>query len=164
IRCVTHWGGRTDRSPLWELRDRETPMNRQAASMSDGLASLGIGLLIAAAGFAASLPVAGTIAAFLTLTTQPHAGTTPSLTVRLNTADPAAALEADGLNTIAYWLTTTLLLIVLGAGVWWMWTQVRHHSQSVQTDPRRLQGIATSGEVSRVASDTALIKRAGTLR
>src|SRR5690625_632843 len=45
-----------------------------------------------------------------------------------------------------------------------MWTQVRHHSQSVQTDPRRLQGIATSGEVSRVASDTALIKRAGTLR
>ena len=139
-------------------------MNRQAASMSDGLANLGIGLLIAAAGFAAILRVAGTIAAFLTGTTQPQAGITAGLTVLLNPADPAAALEADGLNTIAYWITTTLLLIVLGAGVWWMWTQVRHHSQSVQTDPRRLQGIATSGEVSRVASDTALIKRAGTLR
>jgi len=132
--------------------------------MSDGLANLGIGLLIAAAGFAAILRVAGTIAAFLTGTTQPQAGITAGLTVLLNPADPAAALEADGLNTIAYWITTTLLLIVLGAGVWWMWTQVRHHSQSVQTDPRRLQGIATSGEVSRVASDTALIKRAGTLR
>lgn len=139
-------------------------MNRQAASMSDGLANLGIGLLIAAAGFAAILRVAGTIAAFLTGTTQPQAGITAGLTVLLNPADPAAALEADGLNTIAYWITTTLLLIVLGAGVWWMWTQVRHHSQSVQTDQRRLQGIATSGEVSRVASDTALIKRAGTLR
>lgn len=139
-------------------------MNRQAASMSDGLTNLGIGLLIAAAGLAATLRVAGTIAAFLTGSPQPQAGITAGLTVLLNPADPAAALEADGLNTIAYWITTTLLLVVLSSGVWWVWTKVRHHSQSVQTDPRRLQGIATSGEVSRVASDTALIKRAGTLR
>ena len=139
-------------------------MNRQAASMSDGLANLGIGLLIAAAGIAAILRGAGTIAAFLTGTLQPQAGITAGLTVLLNPADPAAALEADGLNAIAYWITTTLLLVVLGAGAWWVWTKVLHHSQSVQTDPRRLQGIATSGEVSRVASETALIKRAGTLR
>ena len=139
-------------------------MNRQAASMSDGLANLGIGLLIAAAGIAAILRVAGTVAAFLTGTPQPQAGITAGLTVLLNPADPAAVLEADGLNTIAYWITTTLLLVVLGAGVWWVWTKMRHHSQSVQTDPRRLQGIATSGEVSRVASDTVLLKRAGTLR
>jgi len=139
-------------------------MNRQAASMSDGLANLGIGLLIAAAGLAAILRVAGTVAAVLTGTPQPQAGITAGLTVLLNPADPAAPLEADGLNSIAYWITTTLLIVVLGAGVWWVWTKVRHHSQSVQTDPRRLQGIATSGEVSRVASDTALIKRAGTLR
>ena len=139
-------------------------MNRQAASMSDGLANLGIGLLIAAAGIAAILRGAGTIAAFLTGTLQPQAGITAGLTVLLNPADPAAALEADGLNTIAYWITTTLLLVVLGAGAWWVWTKVLHHSQSVQTDPRRLQGIATSSEVSRVASETALIKRAGTLR
>lgn len=139
-------------------------MNRQAASISDGLANLGIGLLIAAAGVAAILRVAGTIAAFLTGTPQPQAGLTAGLSVFLDPANPAAALEADGLNTIAYWITTTLLIVVLGAGVWWVWTKVRHHSQSVQTDPRRLQGIATSGEVSRVASDTALLKRAGTLR
>ena len=132
--------------------------------MSDGLANLGIGLLIAAAGLAAILRVAGTVAAVLTGTPQPQAGITAGLTVLLNPADPAAPLEADGLNSIAYWITTTLLIVVLGAGVWWVWTKVRHHSQSVQTDPRRLQGIATSGEVSRVASDTALIKRAGTLR
>lgn len=132
--------------------------------MSDGLANLGIGLLIAAAGIAAILRGAGTIAAFLTGTLQPQAGITAGLTVLLNPADPAAALEADGLNAIAYWITTTLLLVVLGAGAWWVWTKVLHHSQSVQTDPRRLQGIATSGEVSRVASETALIKRAGTLR
>ncbi len=139
-------------------------MNRQAASMSDGLANLGIGLLIAVTGIAAILRVAGTIAAFLTGTPQPQAGITAGLTVLLNPADPAAALEADGLNSIAYWITTTLLLVILGAGVWWVWTKMRHHSKSVQTDPRRMQGIATSGEVSRVASDTALIKRAGTLR
>lgn len=132
--------------------------------MSDGLANLGIGLLIAAAGLAAILRVAGTIAAFLTGTPQPQAGITAGLSVLLNPADPAPALEADGLNSIAYWIITTVLIVVLGAGVWWVWTKVRHHSQSVQTDPRRLQGIATSGEVSRVASDTALIKRAGTLR
>ena len=139
-------------------------MNRQAASMSDGLANLGIGLLIAAAGLAAILRVAGTIAAFLTGTPQPQAGITAGLSVLFDPVNPAAALEADGLNTIAYWIITTVLIVVLGAGVWWVWTKVRHHSQSVQTDPRRLQGIATSGEVSRVASDTALIKRAGTLR
>ena len=132
--------------------------------MSDGLANLGIGLLIAAAGLAAILRVAGTVAAVLTGTPQPQAGITAGHTVLLNPAEPAAPLEADGLNSIAYWITTTLLIVVLGAGVWWVWTKVRHHSQSVQTDPRRLQGIATSGEVSRVASDTALIKRAGTLR
>src|SRR5699024_12566270 len=78
-------------------------MNRQAASMSDGLANLGIGLLIAAAGIAAILRVAGTVAAFLTGTPQPQAGITAGLTVLLNPADPAAALEADGLNSIAYW-------------------------------------------------------------
>lgn len=139
-------------------------MNRQAASMSDGLTNLGIGLLIAAAGIAAILRIAGTIAAFLTGTPQPQAGITAGLTVLLNPADPAPALEADGLNTIAYWITTTLLLVVLSFGVWWVWTKMRHHSQSVQTDPRRLQGIATSSEVTRVASDTALLKRAGTLR
>lgn len=139
-------------------------MNRQAASTNDGLANLGIGLLIAAAGIASILRAAGTIAAFLTGTPQPQAGITAGLSVLLDPANPAAALEADGLNTIAYWTTTTLLLVVLSSGVGWVWTKMRHHSQGVQTDPRRLQGIATSGEVSRVASDTALIKRAGTLR
>ncbi|RHZ90310.1 type VI secretion protein, partial [Cereibacter sphaeroides] len=83
-------------------------MNRQSASMSEGLANLGIGLLIAAAGLAAILRVAGTVAAFLTGIPQPSAGITAGLTVLLNPADPAAALEADGLNTIVYWITTTL--------------------------------------------------------
>ena len=132
--------------------------------MSDGLANLGIGLLIGTAGLAAILRGAGTITAFLTGSPQPEAGITAGLMVLLNPADPATALDADGLSAVAYWITTTLLMVILGMGVWWMWVKLRDHSRTVQTDPRRLEGIATSSEVARVASDKALIKRAGTLR
>src|SRR5690625_6034954 len=102
-------------------------MNRQAASTNDGLANLGIGLLIAAAGIASILRAAGTIAAFLTGTPQPQAGITAGLSVLLDPANPAAALEADGLNTIASWTTTTLLLDLLTSGVRRMWTKMPHH-------------------------------------
>lgn len=132
--------------------------------MSDGLANLGIGLMIGAAGLAAILRLSGTIAAFLTGSPQPQAGITAGLMVLLNPGDPATALDADGLSTVAYWITTTLLMVILGAGAWWVWAKLRHHSLTVQTDPRRLEGIATSSEVTRVASDKALINRAGTLR
>jgi len=138
-------------------------MNR-AASMSDGLANLGIGLLIGVAGLTAMLRLAGTIAAFLTGASQPRAGFTAGLMVLLNPADPATALDSERLSALAYWVTTTLLLLILAAGAWWGWTKLREHSRTVQTDPRRLEGIATSSEVARVASDAALLKRADTLR
>lgn len=132
--------------------------------MSDGLANLGIGLLIGTAGLAAILRGAGSIAAFLTGGPQPEAGITAGFMVLLNPADPATALDADGLSTVVYWVTTTLLMVILGMGVWWVWAKLRHHSRTAQTDPRRLDGIATSSEVTRVASDKALINRADTLR
>lgn len=133
-------------------------------SMGDGLANLGIGLLIWVAALAAILRAAGSAAAVLTGVPQPEAGVTAGLMVLLNPGDPATVLEAHGLSPVAYWVTTAILLLALTAGAWWVWAKMRDHSHRVKTDPRRLQGTATSSEVARVASDKALLKRAGTLR
>ena len=132
--------------------------------MSDGVANLGIGLLIGAAALAAVLRAAGSVAAFLTRASQPEAGITAGLMVLLNPTDPAIALDADGLNPVAYWVTTVLMFTIIAVSAWWIRAKLRDHSRHAHTDPRRLEGTATSAEVARVASDKALIKRAATLR
>ena len=132
--------------------------------MNDGIANLGIGLLIGAAALAAVLRAAGSVAAFLTHASQPEAGITAGLMVLFDPTDPATALDADGLHPVAYWVTTALMLTIITVSAWWIWVKLRDHSRHAHTDPRRLEGTATNAEVARVASDKALIKRASTLR
>ncbi|KIP52994.1 type IV secretory system conjugative DNA transfer family protein [Leucobacter komagatae] len=140
-------------------------MNRPGSTtIGDGIANLGIGLLISAAALAAVLRTAGSVAAFLTRASQPEAGITAGLMVLLNPTDPATALDAAGLHPVAYWVTTGLMLTIIAVSAWWIWAKLRDHARHAHTDPRRLEGTATSGEVARVASDKALIKRASTLR
>ena len=132
--------------------------------MNDGIANLGIGLLIGAAALAAVLRAAGSVAAFLTHASQPEAGITAGLMVLFDPTDPATALDADGLHPVAYWVTTALMLTIITVSAWWIWVKLRDHSRHAHTDPRGLEGTATNAEVARVASDKALIKRASTLR
>ncbi|KAA9110361.1 TraM recognition domain-containing protein [Microbacterium proteolyticum] len=130
----------------------------------DLLANLGIGLLVAVAGFAGVLRVAGAIAAFLTGAPQPAGGIEAGLGVLLRPGDPGDPLGAPRLNPVVYWIVTALLLAVLGVAGWWGWSLLRRHSTTTRRDPHRIQGTATGAEVAQAASSRALLRRASTLR
>ncbi|WP_344225330.1 type IV secretory system conjugative DNA transfer family protein [Kocuria atrinae] len=132
--------------------------------MGDELTNAAIIALIGAFGAALILRAAGSVAAFLTGTPQPAAGPASGLGVLFNPADPAAALDAEGLSPVVYWLVTAVLLGCLVTGGGWVWVRLRRHSRRVETDPRRLAGTATAHEVAQTASGRALLKRASPLR
>ncbi|WP_372967006.1 type IV secretory system conjugative DNA transfer family protein [Microbacterium sp.] len=137
---------------------------KPAGSLGDELSNLGIGILISAAILAGILRAAGSVAAWITGTTQPAGGVETGLGVLLNPADPATALDAPGLSAVAYWITATVLILAASAAGWWVWRAVRDHGRQVKTDPYRIAGIATRTEVARAASEKALLRRAGHLR
>ena len=66
-------------------------------------------------GVALILRASGSVAAFLTGTNQPAAGPASGLGVLFNPGDPATALEAEGLNVVAYWTVAIVLLALLAA-------------------------------------------------
>ncbi len=137
---------------------------RQTGGMGDELTNAAIVALIGAFGFALVLRAAGSVAAFLTGTPPPTAGPASGLGVLFNPADPAMALDADGLNAVAYWIVTGLMLATLTAAGAGVGGRLRRHSRKAETDPRRLAGTATAHEVTQTASAKALLKRASTLR
>ena len=137
---------------------------RQGGSMGDELTNAALIALIGAFGLALALRGAGSVAAFLSGTPQPTAGPASGLGVLFNPGNPAAALDADGLSPVVYWIVTTLLLATLVAGASWVWMLLRRHNRKAETDPHRLAGIATAHEVKTTASAKALLRRAGTLR
>ncbi|UAL32124.1 TraM recognition domain-containing protein [Nocardioides rotundus] len=120
--------------------------------------------LIGVFALALLLRAAGSVTAFLTGTAQPAAGPAAGVGVLFNPADPATALDAEGLNVVVYWIVAAVLLIGLGTGIGWVWTRLRRHSRQTATDPHRLAGIATKHEVTRTASSKALLARAKNLR
>ena len=136
----------------------------QSGSMGDELTNILMAGLAALFGLVLALRAAGTVAAFLTGAAQPEAGITGGLAVLFNPANPDDALDADGLNPIAYWITLALMLALLGAAGAWAWTLWRRHTRAVDVDPHHLAGNATSHEVATAASAKQLIRRATTLR
>ncbi|HIZ36716.1 TraM recognition domain-containing protein [Nesterenkonia sp. HG001] len=137
---------------------------RQTGSMGGELTNAAIIALIGACGFALVLRAAGSVAAFLTGTPQPAAGPASGLGVLFNPTDPAAALDAEGLNPVVYWIVTAILLGGLATAGGWVWVRLRRHSRKAETDPRRLAGTATAHEVTQTASAKGLLRRAPTLR
>ncbi|MFT3799067.1 type IV secretory system conjugative DNA transfer family protein [Microbacterium sp.] len=137
---------------------------RPTGSLGDELSNLGIGLLIGAAILAAILRGAGSVAAWITGTAEPAGGIDAGLGVLLHPADPAVPLGAPGLNAVAYWITAGVLVIGTGVLSWWGWHLIREQGRQVKADPYRITGIATRGEVTKAASETALLRRAGHLR
>ncbi|PRY63294.1 TraM-binding TraD/TraG-like protein [Knoellia remsis] len=141
-----------------------SPQGRQTGSFGDELTNAALIGLVGMFGVALILRASGSVAAFLTRSPQPAAGPASGLGVLFNPGDPAAALQADGLNPAAYWIVTGLLLAGLCVGGGWVWVRLRRHTRKTETDPRRLAGTATGHEVSQTASGKALLRRAGTLR
>ncbi|MGD7786868.1 type IV secretory system conjugative DNA transfer family protein [Propionibacteriaceae bacterium Y1700] len=137
---------------------------RPSGALGDELSNLGIGILISAAILSAILRGAGSVAAWITGTTQPAGGVEAGLGVLLNPGDPATALDAPGLGAVAYWITASVLILATGSAGWWVWRLLRDHGRQVKTDPYRIAGIATRTEVARAASEKALLRRAGHMR
>ncbi|WP_438854873.1 type IV secretory system conjugative DNA transfer family protein [Agromyces sp. M3QZ16-3] len=136
----------------------------RTGTLGDEFANLGIALLIGATGLALLLRIAGTIAAWATGLSQPAAGPEAGLAVLLNPADPSAALEAPGLQPVAFWLTAVVLISGAAAAAVWVWRMLRSTSRTRKLDPHRIAGIATRSEVTRAASRASLMKRAAHLR
>ncbi len=141
-----------------------SPQGRQTGSFGDELTNAALIGLIGVFGVALVLRAAGSVAAFLTGTAQPAAGPASGLGVLFNPGDPAAALDAAGLNPVVYWIVTGLLLAGLCVGGGWVWVRLRRHTRKAETDPRRLAGTAAGHEVAATASGKALLRRASTLR
>ncbi|WP_181273807.1 type IV secretory system conjugative DNA transfer family protein [Brevibacterium oceani] len=141
-----------------------SPQGRQTGSFGDELTNAALIGLIGMFGVALILRAAGSVAAFLAGSAQPAAGPASGLGVLFNPGDPAAALDAAGLNPVLYWIVTAVLLTALAVGSGWVWMRLRRHTRKTETDPRRLAGTATGHEVSQTASGKALLRRAGTLR
>jgi type IV secretory pathway TraG/TraD family ATPase VirD4 len=137
---------------------------RQGGALGDELANLGIIALIAAACLAVILRTAGSIAAWATGSTQPSGGIEAGLGVLLHPGDPGAALGADGLNPITYWIVAGVLIIAVGAAGWWVWRTFREQARRTKVDPYRIVGIATRTDVTTAASEKALLRRGRQLR
>ncbi|WP_350351624.1 TraM recognition domain-containing protein [Microbacterium sp. A8/3-1] len=125
--------------------------------------SLMIGL-VALFGVAAVLRGAGSVAAALAGIEQPRVGISGGVSVVFDPTDPAAALEAPGLNAVHYWAVAALMLVLTAAAFGSAWVMLRRHSNDINADPRRLQGTASVHEVASSASTKALLRRAGALR
>ncbi len=137
---------------------------RPSGAVGEELTNATLILLIALFGVALILRAAGSLAALLTGAAQPAAGPAAGLGVLLDPTDPARALDAPGLHPLTYWATTGLLLAVVTTSGVWGWSRWRQHTRAVETDPRRLAGVATRREVAQTASTKALLHRAGALR
>jgi type IV secretory pathway TraG/TraD family ATPase VirD4 len=137
---------------------------RQTGSFGDELTNAAMIGLVALFGVALVFRAAGTITGWLTGTAQPEGGLAAGVGVLVHPGDPGAALDADGLNPVAYWVVTGFMLALLVALVVFVWVRVRRFTHRAEQDPRRMAGIATRHEVATAASDKALLRRAGNLR
>lgn len=125
--------------------------------MNLALAALGVGVIVAVL-----LRTAGTVTAWLTGLPAPSGGVASGFGVFTSPLDPGAALGSPGLNPFLYWLIALLFLAVVAVPTVWGVTRFRNRKQ--HPDVRRVDGIATGGEIAAVASRRQLLRRAATLR
>lgn len=140
------------------------PTNRQAGALGDELTNIMIAALIGVFALALVLRAAGTITAFIMRSDPPQVGIAGGVNVLFTPGHPGTALGTEDLNSFAYWMVTAIMLSVLGTVTVWVWSLWRRHSRKIDTDPRRLVGVATTHEVHTAASAKSLLRRAGTLR
>ncbi len=140
------------------------PTNRQTGALGDELTNIMLATLIGLFGLALVLRAAGTVTAFIMSSDPPQAGIAGGVNVLFTPGEPGAALGAENLNPFAYWVVTAVMLSGLSAVTVWVWSLCSRHSRKIDTDPRRLVGVATAHEVRTAASARSLVLRAGTLR
>src|SRR5690606_19941279 len=134
--------GRSDSAGpgLGHVRDRAPVVSapRASGSLGDELTNFAIGGLVAAVLLAGILRAAGSVAAWITGVPQPVGGIESGLGVLLHPFDPAAALDAAGLNVFAYWAVAAIFLGAAAATAGWAWRLVRENSRASKFDPYRI--------------------------
>jgi type IV secretion system protein VirD4 len=141
-----------------------TSASTRSASFGDELTNLALGALIGAMVLAGALRLAGSVAAFLTGVPQPTVGLEAGFGVVFHADEPGLALGTTTLDPVGYWLTAGVMLAAAGGAGWFIWRVVRELGRRTKTDPRKIVGIAQTGDIVRAASDRALLARARTLR
>ncbi len=139
-------------------------MNPSPRQVDDELVNLGLIAVLAAAGLLGMLRLAGSIAAGMTGTAPPRRGLEGALGVITDPSDPGDALGANDLSPIAYWLVVAALMIIAAAMGWASWQMRSRKRETSRRDVHRVDGVATRQDVTRVASEAALLKRAHNLR
>ena len=114
-----------------------------------------------------SVPVISTVChvagkAAGTVISAPSGSLGAGLSVLAHPTRPAVALRAPGLSPVAYWGIVAVLLIAAGLVAWLVVRLTRAHDSS--DDPRRRAGLASAGQLRKVASGRALRRRGATLR
>lgn len=95
---------------------------RQTSSFGDELTNAAMIGLVVLFGVALVLRGAGSVAAWITGTSQPSGGPASGIGVLFYPGDPASALGAPGLSPVVYWIVAGLLLAALVAGAVWVWS------------------------------------------
>ena len=139
-------------------------MNPSPRRVDDELVNLGLIAVLGSAIGLGLLRVAGLIAARMTGVPRPKSGLEGAVGVIINPAVPGAALGTPALSPIAYWLVVAALLTIVGLVGWAGRQVVGHVRETSKRNLRRVDGVATRRDVTRAASETALLKRAHNLR
>lgn len=139
-------------------------MNPGPRPVDDALVNLGLISALVGSVVLGLLRLAGSIAAWMTGADRPRRGLDGALGVIATPTDPGAALRAHGLSPIAYWVVVAALFTLVGAIGWSGWWALGCMREASRRDVRRVDGVATRREVTRVASESALLKRAHNLR
>ena len=140
------------------------PRGAGARGVDDELLNLALIALLATFVLSMLLRGAGTVAASLSGTQQPRSGVASGFRVVANPSDPATALNAEGLSSIAYWLVVTAGVAILGAFAWGSWLAIARVRHRAIRDPHRIPGTANARDIDLAASKKALLRRGRTLR
>lgn len=139
-------------------------MSPSPRQVDDELVNVGLFVVLGGAVFLGLLRLAGSIAAAITGAVKPDHGLGGTLGVLTDPADPGAALGSPGLSAFAYWLVVAALVTLVAAISWSAWRVLGRLRETSRPDIRRIDGVATRRDITRVASDSALLKRAHNLR
>lgn len=137
---------------------------RQPSAMGDEFTNIVLLIIFSIFILTLVLRATGSITAFLLDVDAPTAGIAGGVNVLFTPSDPGAALGSSDLNAVIYWIITGAILASLGTLFVWLWSFWRRHSQAVDSDPRKLIGVATLHDVNAVASSKMLLRKAKTLR
>jgi type IV secretory pathway TraG/TraD family ATPase VirD4 len=139
-------------------------MNPRSQSIDNDLVNLGLVGIALLGVLAASLRLAGTVAAWVSGTDQPNAGWSSGLRVLAEPGSPGSALGTPSLSPWVFWLVMVLMAAAVACTVCLVWRRINGWRAHNDRDPHRLAGVASAHEVRTTASQKALLRRGRTLR